>query len=627
MKIYELGKDNIKNGKAGLLNTLYNEFNIARGFIIKSAWLKEFMHINNISLDDEYDTIKTKIMNGIFPDEDILLRYFKKHNYKSVIVRSSASYEDGDDYSFAGQFSSLTNTDIDSLVLNIKKCLLSYFSKNIKAYLDKSKIKENFSFDILVQEMIVSNISGIAFSINPTSLKKEVLVEVTDLQCEDLVSGRVKPHTYKIPGDLSDCFLSKEKLDIINNNILKLKKILKKELEIEFCFKDGLFYLLQVRPITKTYFSLNNYIKEEFWCCFKNNNWTLFTRSLWIMGARDYKNKIINNEITEDITLYLPHNEKQIRAFNSNQPPLDDITTSKCCAKDIDRYINSSYDLASKIKKLSNTTKRNIKNNDFKSFKTNLKKIIKYNAIINSYEYLIGSLGNALSETLNDETLKNIERWRNDEDNSYFSIYNDIFEYVYSYFKINIDIEQFKMYTSVFELISLCDGKLKSITLIKRIKKREKDGFVLLNLNNKKYCNKVITDKITIKTVKNRFQELQSDLKKCEKGIKGNSTFKNGKVIEGECVVIKDNNTDIRKLDLNGKILVCDVTTAKDVAILENVKALIVNSGGILCHSAIFSREFNIPCLMGCEIATEYFNTGDKIYFDIDKEIADYLDV
>ncbi len=38
--------------------------------------------------------------------------------------------------------------------------------------------------------------------------------------------------------------------------------------------------------------------------------------------------------------------------------------------------------------------------------------------------------------------------------------------------------------------------------------------------------------------------------------------------------------------------------------------------------SAIFSREYNIPCLMGCVKATKFFYTGDKILYDIDNEYA-----
>lgn len=628
MKIIELGKAININGKAGNLNSLYNDFNIAKGFIITNDLFLEFLEKNNISLQDIPTNIKKKIMKGIFPCEKQLLEYFKNNKYKEVIVRSSASIEDSNDFSFSGQFESYTNTDINSLIINIKKCWTSQFEDNIKSYLKKNKIKNNFHFDILIQEMIISDISGVAFSINPANGNKEILIEVSDAQCEELVSGNVVPHTYHITEEITgDEFISKDKLLTISENINKLRKIFKRDIEIEFCFNGNNFYLFQVRPITSVYFSLNDYINREFWCCFKNNNWNLFNRSLWILGATKYKNKIINNEITEDITIYYPYNQKQIRGFNGNQPPLDESVINSHTSCDVNNYIAESYNISKKIKNLSRIIDNNIKNNNFIDFNTNLKKLIKQNAILNSYEYLIGSLGNALFEKLDHETIRNIEKWRNDQDNSYFPVYNNIFEYIYTYFHLNINIELFKTYIHVNELINLCNKRIKPETIINRVEKREKEGLILLNISNKKYCNKVITTEETINLVRNRFNQLQA--KSTEEDnldvIRGKSTFKNGKIITGECVVIKDNHTNISNFNLKDKILVCEVTTAKDIQYIKNLKALIVNNGGILCHSAIFSREFNIPCLMGCKYATEYFNTGDIISFNIDEEFVQKL--
>lgn len=619
----ELGKAINITGKAGNLNKIYNEFNIARGFIINNETFINFLHQNNILLNTDSKQIKEKIMNGIFPDENELLKYFKEHNYNQVIVRSSASLEDGDRYSFAGQFASYTNTDINTLIMNIKKCWASRFNDNVMVYLEKNKLINDFYFDILVQEMIISDISGIAFSINPTNGKDEVVVNIANSQCEELVSGQIIPHTYKLANQIcGDEFVKEDKLEIINKNLQKLKKIFKKNIEIEFCFKDNIFYLFQVRPITSVHFSLNDYINTEFWCSFKNNNWTLFNRSLWILGATKYKNKKINNKITEDITIYYPFNERQIRAFNGSQPPLDKITISKHCENDINDYI-SKYEIISKdIKELSLIIKDNIDKDNFSLFNTNLKKLIRYNAILNSYEYLIGSLGQALHDNLDKDTINNIENWRNSDDNSYFEIYDNIFSYIIKYFNLCMDIKTFKMYIHVKELLDLCDKKLDITTMLKRIKNRQKNGFVLLNLHNKKFNNKIVTNKSTFETVKNRFSDLQNNILKKSNidGIKGFSTFKNGKIITGECVVVKGN--DFSFGDLKDKILVCEVTTAKDAKYLKNIKALIVDTGGILCHAAIFSREFNIPCLMGCEVATNYFNTGDIIFFDVDNEIV-----
>lgn len=622
MKIIELGEYCDIKGKAGNLNKLYKDFNIARGFIIKNDVFNQFLDLNNISLDYDTTRIKDEIMKGVFPEEKELLKYFKEKKYDKVIVRSSASLEDGNKYSFAGQFASYTNIDISTLILNIKKCWASRFDDNVITYIEENKIEKDFTFDILIQEMIISDKAGIAFSINPTNGKEETLVHASFLQSEELVSGKVNPHTYHITNKLcGDELLEESKLKVINDNLKKLKDIFKKEVEIEFCFKNEIFYLFQIRPITKIYFSLSSYINDEFWCSFKNNNWTLFTRSLWILGATKYKNKRINNNVTEDITLYYPYNEKQIRAFNGNQPPLDALTIKNHSSEDINNYINESNTVSRNIKTLSLIIKENIDKNNFDYFNVNLKKLIKYNAIINAYEYLIGSLGQELYMNLDEKTIKNIEQWRNSEDNSYFPIYDSIFKYVVDYFEIDIDIKIFKMFIHVNELIDLCDKKINKCTLLKRIKKREINGFVLLNLHHKRFRNKVVVNKSIFDTVKNRFYALQNNIfneNKCD-GIKGYSTFKNGKIITGECVVVKNN--DVFNNDVENKILICDVTTAKDIQNIKNIKALIVNNGGVLCHSAIFSREFNIPCLMGCEVATNYFNTGDMVRFDVDNEI------
>ncbi len=628
MKIEELGTSCNMKGKAGNLNKLYRDFNIARGFIITNDIFKKFLTLNNVTFGNDIAKIKKQIMNGYFPDEENLLKYYKQNKYDKVIVRSSASLEDGDDHSFAGQFDSFTNTNAETLIDNIKRCWASRFGENVSAYIEENKLIKDFSFDVLIQEMIISDISGIAFSINPTNGKEETLIDMTYSQCEDLVSGKVIPQTYHIAGKICKNIesIEKEKLMIIENNLQRLKNIFNNDIEIEFCFKGKEFYLFQVRPITKVYFSLNNYINTEFWCCFKNNDWTLFNRSLWILGATKYKNARINNKITEDITIYYPHNERQIRAFNGNQPPLDKITIKNHTSKDINEYIKEFNDISISIKKLSPLVEDNINKNDFYNFNKKLKKIIKYNAILNSYEYLIGSLGQALHQKLDQKTLENIENWRNNETNSYFPIYDKIFKYVVDYFKIDLDVKTFKLYIHVEELIHLCDQKIDKIKLLKRIEKRQKNGFVILNLRNKKYNNKVITNVSTFNTVKNRFNELQNDMLKENNfdGIKGQSTFKNGKVITGECVVVKGNN--FKDIDLNNKILICEVTTAKDVKYIKDIKALIVDNGGVLCHAAIFSREFNIPCLMGCEVATKYFNTKDIVTFDLDNEIIKKVD-
>lgn len=68
-----------------------------------------------------------------------------------------------------------------------------------------------------------------------------------------------------------------------------------------------------------------------------------------------------------------------------------------------------------------------------------------------------------------------------------------------------------------------------------------------------------------------------------------------------------------------GEILVTSMTTPDFVTALKRAVAIVTNEGGILCHAAVVSREFGIPCIVGTQIATKVFKTGDLIEVNGDK--------
>ncbi len=620
--IIELGSTvNIK-GKAGNLNRLYDKFNISRGFIISDEFFREFLKFNNIEFNLNDKDLSKKIEAGRIPFYDELIDYFQNRRYQNVIVRSSASIEDGDKYSFAGVFSSFLNVTKDTLIDNIKKCWMSSCSQDAISYIFENKISENFKFDVLVQEVINTTVAGIAFSINPSTGENGTLVEATNSICAYLVSGQVIPHTYNNNNSCDEMFLEEQFLKV-DKSLKELKSIFKCEVEIEFGFKNDVFYLFQVRPITKEYYSLINHIENVYWCSFKNNNWNLFNRTLWIMGATKYKNTRIKNGVTEDMTLYLPHNEHQIRAFNGGEPPLDEETIRSHKEEDILKYIDEYNVIVDKMYQISKKIQVDISKNDFNIFKRNFKNLICKHAKLEAYEYLIGSLGQALYDKISKNTIKEIEEWRNNETNSYFPIYDKIFLYIVAYFNLNLDYRDFAMYVHVKEVINFLDNKLSRKNLLKRISEREEKGFVLFNFHNSKYQNKIEINEKIIESVKSRFNCLQNNVIKNQEldGIKGQAAFKSDTIIKGECIVIKGDLENVKE-DLSGKIVVLEVTTARDINILKSVKALVVESGGILCHSAIFSREFGIPCLFGCVNATNYFKSGNILEVDLNKEFV-----
>jgi pyruvate,water dikinase len=59
-----------------------------------------------------------------------------------------------------------------------------------------------------------------------------------------------------------------------------------------------------------------------------------------------------------------------------------------------------------------------------------------------------------------------------------------------------------------------------------------------------------------------------------------------------------------------GDILVTDMTNPDFVPFMKIASAIVTDKGGITSHAAIVSRELNIPCVVGTEIATQVMKTG-----------------
>ena len=118
---------------------------------------------------------------------------------KKYAVRSSGTSEDLDNYSFAGQYESFLNVQgIDNIIKAIIDCYKSMFSEVTLTYLANHSIPmEDLKMSVVIQEMIASEYSGIAFTVNPiTGNDKEFLVEVAEGLGDNIVNGKVKPEQY-----------------------------------------------------------------------------------------------------------------------------------------------------------------------------------------------------------------------------------------------------------------------------------------------------------------------------------------------------------------------------------------------------------------------------------------------
>jgi len=160
---------------------------------------------------------------------------------KRYAVRSSALVEDGQNQSFAGQFTTVLNASCDELVGGIRE-VIQQANDFLHGELDQ--------FSIIIQEYIAPDISGVTFTRSPNG-GREMIIEYGFCEGEKIVSGEIQPNKVAFFWNESNGKLPKA---LESNQFVEKCKDLETmnsfPQDIEWCIKDNQLYLLQTRPIT-----------------------------------------------------------------------------------------------------------------------------------------------------------------------------------------------------------------------------------------------------------------------------------------------------------------------------------------------------------------------------------------
>lgn len=113
------------------------------------------------------------------------------------------------------------------------------------------------------------------------------------------------------------------------------------------------------------------------------------------------------------------------------------------------------------------------------------------------------------------------------------------------------------------------------------------------------------------------FDKIENDLNI----IKGSPVF-NG-IVRGKVTILK-NKSKISKFK-EGRVLVSPMTTPAFLPAMKKSSAIITDEGGLTCHAAVVSREFQKPCIVGTRIATKVLKDGDLVEVDANKGIVKIL--
>jgi pyruvate, water dikinase len=118
-----------------------------------------------------------------------------------VAVRSSATAEDQPDASFAGQQDTyLWVRGADSVVDHVVRCWASLFTDRAISYRQTNGYPHHeVAMSVAVQQMVLPTAAGVAFTLNPTSGDKSVIViDAAFGLGESVVSGTVTPDNYMV---------------------------------------------------------------------------------------------------------------------------------------------------------------------------------------------------------------------------------------------------------------------------------------------------------------------------------------------------------------------------------------------------------------------------------------------
>lgn len=177
-----------------------------------------------------------------------------------VAVRSSAFAEDGEFASFAGQYQTVLDVvGLDALIAAVRCCWASLWSERALAYRARLPVMGQApAMAVVVQRMVPAAQAGVAFSCDPVTGSRDVVIEAVGGRGEALVSGGRTPRRYVVPRD--GCapsaqgapeLLSAARLENVVRLVHEVEAWAGRPQDVEWALDEtGQIHLLQARPIT-----------------------------------------------------------------------------------------------------------------------------------------------------------------------------------------------------------------------------------------------------------------------------------------------------------------------------------------------------------------------------------------
>ncbi len=177
-----------------------------------------------------------------------------------VAVRSSATAEDSEDASFAGQQETYLNVEgADEVCARVVDCWASFFSERALFYRSHKGSLDDLAMAVVVQRMVDADKAGVLFTVDPVQRRRDqMLIEGVRGLGEQVVSGELTPDHY-----VTDRAGSVKRSSLPNGGVLveaelhelaalgrRLEEHFGGPQDVEWAIAGGSVFLLQSRPVT-----------------------------------------------------------------------------------------------------------------------------------------------------------------------------------------------------------------------------------------------------------------------------------------------------------------------------------------------------------------------------------------
>lgn len=656
----------IAGGKGASLGEMTNAgIPVPEGFVVTAQTFDEFLKETDLNVEidailDDVDhnavhtvedasaKIQALILKAEMPDniKESIEKSFNELSTEFVAVRSSATAEDGLDHAWAGQLDSHLNITKDEVVEHVQKCWSSLFTPRAIFYrFEKDLHKTNISVAVVVQKMVNSEKSGIAFSVHPvTEDRNQIIIEAGLGLGEAIVSGQITPDSYVVEKDsrnildinvntqnkalyrkenggnewkdLSDeeanrQVLTEEQIKELSELIIKIENHYNLPQDIEWAYENGKFYIVQSRPITTLSGSATNTDEstEDFQQLFQvRGNVSVLLSSLFINHYKHLevlvyfsgsiwksllpKHVMVKTldeglELYKDKEKYEQFKEDLEKSYKEAQDFFKDVLKKNELTKDdVEKYLYlaSRYFLFYQKTEFFYTDKAYEKQDEFPEIKENFKTFEEFK--LKGRKYL-----NSLIF----------------EGNCYLNqLVNKLSE------QLNVPAKDLHLYTIEDIKILFDDSRLSSGELEQR-----REAFLMEGKGES-------VEYLWGNDAREKIAEFEKESDPFH--LKGKVAYRGkakgrAKVFNFTMDQFDELHKWINEME-EGQILVAESTAPEIISACKKASAIITNQGGMMSHAAIVARELKVPCIVGTGNATELIRNGQEIEVDADRGVV-----